>query len=135
MPKTSLLGQFEQMVLLSLLQLGEQAHAISIRKFLADEANHRVTRGALYRTLDRLEAKGYLRSRLRGRVKLYSPRVPADQVIRETVEDFMGRVFDGEALSLMQHLIHEQGIGSREIRALREMLDRLEGEEDESAKQ
>ncbi len=85
--------------------------------------------------LRRLEAKGYLRSRLRGRVKVYSPQVPADQVIRETVEDFMGRVFDGEALSLMQHLIHEQGIGSREIRALREMLDQLEGEEDESAKQ
>ena len=60
MPKTSLLGQFEQMVLLSLLQLGEQAHAISIRKFLTDEANHRVTRGALYRTLDRLEIKGYV---------------------------------------------------------------------------
>lgn len=60
MPKASLLGQFEQMVLLSLLQLGEQAHAISIRKFLADEANHRVSRGALYRTLDRLEAKGYV---------------------------------------------------------------------------
>ena len=85
--------------------------------------------------LRRLEAKGYLRSRLQGRVKVYSPRVPANQVIRETVEDFMGRVFDGEALSLMQHLIHEQGIGSREIRALREMLDQLEGEEDESAKQ
>ena len=85
--------------------------------------------------LRRLEAKGYLRSRLQGRVKLYSPRVPAKQVIRETVEDFMGRVFDGEALSLMQHLIREQGIGSREIRALREMLDQLEGEEDESAKQ
>jgi len=85
--------------------------------------------------LRRLEAKGYLRSRLQGRVKVYSPRVPANQVIRETVQDFMGRVFDGEALSLMQHLIHEQGIGSREIQALREMLDRLEGEEDESAKQ
>lgn len=85
--------------------------------------------------LRRLEAKGYLRSRLQGRVKVYSPRVSANQVIRETVEDFMGRVFDGEALSLMQHLIRDQGISSREIRALREMLDRLEGEEDESAKQ
>jgi len=46
--------------MLSLLQLGEQAHAISIRRFLADEASHRVTRGALYRTLDRLEVKGYV---------------------------------------------------------------------------
>ena len=60
MPKTSLLGQFEQMVMLSLLQLGDEAHVISIRRYLADEAKHRVTRGALYRTLDRLEAKGYV---------------------------------------------------------------------------
>ena len=48
------------MVLLSVLQLGDQAHVISIRKFLADEAKHRVSRGALYRTLDRLEGKGYV---------------------------------------------------------------------------
>jgi PadR family transcriptional regulator PadR len=54
------LGQFEQMVLLSLLQLGDEAHAISIRRHLAERANHRITRGALYRTLDRLDAKGYV---------------------------------------------------------------------------
>ncbi len=60
MATPAFLGQFEQMVLLSLLQLGDEAHAISIRRHLAERANHRVTRGALYRTLDRLEAKGYV---------------------------------------------------------------------------
>jgi PadR family transcriptional regulator PadR len=48
------------MVLLSMLSLGDEAHAISIRRHLAERANHRVTRGALYRTLDRLEAKGHV---------------------------------------------------------------------------
>lgn len=60
MTSRAFLGQFEQMVMLSLLQLGDEAHAISIRRHLADQAGHRVTRGALYRTLDRLESKGYL---------------------------------------------------------------------------
>ena len=55
------LGQFEQMVLLTLLQLGDDAHAIRIRSYLAEQAGHRVTRGALYRTLDRLEANATLR--------------------------------------------------------------------------
>ena len=61
MKNTALLGQFEQMVMLSVLQLGAEAHAISIRRHLGEEASHRVTRGALYRTLDRLEGKGYVR--------------------------------------------------------------------------
>ena len=57
---SAFLGQFEQMVLLTLLQLGDDAHAINIRCYLDEQAGHRVTRGALYRTLDRLEGKGYI---------------------------------------------------------------------------
>ena len=57
---SAFLGQFEQMVLLTLLQLGDDAHAINIRSYLDEQAGHRVTRGALYRTLDRLEAKGHV---------------------------------------------------------------------------
>ena len=61
MKNTGLIGQFEQMVMLSALQLEEEAHAISIRRHLEERAGHRVTRGALYRTLDRLEGKRYVR--------------------------------------------------------------------------
>jgi DNA-binding PadR family transcriptional regulator len=57
---SAFLGQFEQMVMLTLMQLGDDAHAINIRRYLAERAGHRVTRGALYRTLDRLEAKGHI---------------------------------------------------------------------------
>lgn len=57
---SAFLGQFEQMVLLTLLQLGDDAHAINIRCYLDEQAGHRVTRGALYRTLDRLEDKGHI---------------------------------------------------------------------------
>jgi predicted transcriptional regulator len=82
--------------------------------------------------LRRLEAKGYLQSTRKGRVKVYRPRVRPKQVIRETVNDFMNRLFDGEALPLMRHLINERGISPEEVEQLRDMLYRLDGENDES---
>ena len=48
------------MVLLGLLQLGEDAYALPLRRTLSELAGRGVSRGALYRTLDRLEQKGYL---------------------------------------------------------------------------
>ena len=84
--------------------------------------------------LRRLEDKGYLRSRRDGRNKVYSARVRPSTVIGETVDDLMQRLFDGETLALMHHLIHERGISSEETQKLREMLARLEAESDEPPK-
>ena len=80
--------------------------------------------------LRRLEAKGYLRARSAGRSKVYSPRVQPKQVMREVVGDFMERLFDGEALPLLQHIIDDRGLSDGEIRGLRDMLDRLEEKTD-----
>ena len=55
------LGEFEQMVLLSILQLGDQAYALSILAELDQRANRSASRGTLYKTLERLETKGFLR--------------------------------------------------------------------------
>jgi len=51
-------GEFEQMVLLAVLRLGEGAFALSVLRELDQQAGRRVSRGALYKTLDRMEAKG-----------------------------------------------------------------------------
>ncbi|QDT49251.1 Penicillinase repressor [Symmachiella dynata] len=76
--------------------------------------------------LRRLEAKGYLNTQQDGRSKVYSPKVRPRQVIRETVDDFLQRLFDGATLPLVQHLISERDISANEIQELREMLDRWE---------
>jgi len=55
------LGEFEQLVLLAILRLGDSAMAAAIRAELAETARRPVSRGALYATLERLEGKGYLR--------------------------------------------------------------------------
>lgn len=60
MRETPGLGEFEQLVLLAILRLAPAAHAPGIRVAIEQAADRRVTRGALYATLDRLEAKGFL---------------------------------------------------------------------------
>jgi len=52
------IGEFEQLVLLSILRLGKDAHALQIRAELQGGAGRQVSRGALYTTLERLEKKG-----------------------------------------------------------------------------
>ena len=54
------LGEFEQLVLLVVVRLGEEAFAPSIGEALDETVGRGVTRGALYSTLNRLESKGLL---------------------------------------------------------------------------
>jgi DNA-binding PadR family transcriptional regulator len=55
------LGEFEQTVLLAVLRLGDKAYGVTIREEIEKRTGRSVSRGAIYITLDRLEAKGYLR--------------------------------------------------------------------------
>jgi len=50
-------GELEHLILLAILSLGEEASAIRIRETLAEEGDRPLTRGALYRSLDRLGEK------------------------------------------------------------------------------
>ena len=55
------LGEFEHLLLLTVLRLGSTAHGVEIARELEARAGRRVSRGALYTSLDRLENKGVLR--------------------------------------------------------------------------
>lgn len=61
MAQPSNLGEFEHVVLLAILQAGEQAFALSIIRELDRRAGRNVDRGALYKTLDRMELKGLVK--------------------------------------------------------------------------
>jgi len=54
---TDLLGEFEQLVLLAILQHRDDGYAILIRRAIEKVTDRSVSRGALYRTLDRLGNK------------------------------------------------------------------------------
>ena len=55
------IGELEQLVLLAILRLGPTAYGLSIARELERGAERRLSRGALYTTLDRMETKGLLR--------------------------------------------------------------------------
>ena len=57
------LGEFEQIVLLAILRLGDNAYGVTIRAEIAACTQREPAPGALYTTLDRMEAKGFVHSR------------------------------------------------------------------------
>ncbi|HTU35934.1 MAG TPA: PadR family transcriptional regulator [Candidatus Acidoferrum sp.] len=64
MPLQSALGEFEQIVLLAILRLGENAYGVTILREIAVHTQREPTPGALYTTLDRMEHKGLVESRI-----------------------------------------------------------------------
>jgi PadR family transcriptional regulator, regulatory protein PadR len=64
MADTPPLGELEQLILLTILRLGPEAYGLSIARELEAQAGRRLSRGALYTSLDRLETKGLVRWKL-----------------------------------------------------------------------
>jgi DNA-binding PadR family transcriptional regulator len=62
MTSQSILGTFEQLVLSAILQVGEDAYAPSVLRWLEETTGRDVNRGSLYVTIERMEKKGLLRS-------------------------------------------------------------------------
>jgi len=62
MPKEPRAGEFEQLVLLAILHLGENAYGMAIRREIEIRTERRTSLGAVYTTLDRLEKKDYVSS-------------------------------------------------------------------------
>ncbi|MEM0940827.1 MAG: helix-turn-helix transcriptional regulator [Bacteroidota bacterium] len=56
------LGEFEELVLLTIANLADQAYGVAILNDISKRANRKLSIGALHSTLTRLEEKGYISS-------------------------------------------------------------------------
>ena len=63
------LGEFEELVLLTMLALGKDAYGVAIKEDIEKRANRKISIGALHSTITRLEEKGYITSWLGGATK------------------------------------------------------------------
>jgi DNA-binding PadR family transcriptional regulator len=107
MSKGERLGELEQMVLLAILQLereGTGAGVIGARVMRELEArgDRKVSRGAFYVTLDRLEAKGLIASRLGasvpgrgGRPRRYLSVTQSGIIALQDSRDALVRMWEG----------------------------------------
>jgi PadR family transcriptional regulator PadR len=62
MPPADYVGEFEQLVLMTILRLGEHAYGTTVRDEIADRTGRDVSLSAVYTTLERLEQKKLLQS-------------------------------------------------------------------------
>jgi len=101
----SYLGEFEQVVLLAILRLDVEAYGVPIRMEIEKRAGRRVTVGALYATLDRLEGKGLIYSwfadptpQRGGRSKRYFRVLPKGVQALSDSRDMFNRMWQGVRL-------------------------------------
>jgi PadR family transcriptional regulator PadR len=62
MSKGQYLGEFEQLVLLALVRLGNEGYGMTVRREILATTGRDAAIGSVYATLERLEGKGYLAS-------------------------------------------------------------------------
>ena len=83
--------------------------------------NRKVTYVTVATLLRRLEEKGYLKHRARGKAFVYTPAAKKEDVIRRTISDLVERLFGGNPVPLMQHQARHSGITDEDIEKLREL--------------
>lgn len=64
--KGNYLGEFEELVLISVAALAEDAYGVSIMQYIVEETGRNVNISAVHEVLKRLQRKGYLKSRMGG---------------------------------------------------------------------
>lgn len=96
-------GEFEQMILLAVVRLGDGAYGWTVAQELEEVAGRPTSSGALYTTLARLEQKGMLRaeeeaegsSERGGRPRRYLTVTPAGLEAIQRARSAMDRLWDG----------------------------------------
>jgi PadR family transcriptional regulator, regulatory protein PadR len=105
------LGEFEQLILLAILRLRDNAYGVTIRAELADRAGRNVAPGAMYTALERLETKGLITSRMSdptpqrgGRAKRHvTVTIAGVEALRRSVQAYE-RLLDGLDLARGAHV-------------------------------
>jgi BlaI family penicillinase repressor len=74
--------------------------------------------------LRRLEIKGYLRHKIKGRAYVFFPAIKREDVVKRTVVDFLDRLFGGDPRPLMQFLAEDGKIDAEDIERLKKLIEK-----------
>jgi predicted transcriptional regulator len=80
-------------------------------------------------TLRILETKGYVKHRAVGRAFVYSSKVGQEEARSNVIDYVVSRFFDNSPRALMLKLLDADSLDEREVKRIRELLDRAAGEE------
>ncbi len=84
----------------------------------------KITYATVQTMLRRLEKKGYIKHRVRGKAHVFFAVVKSEEVIKRSVGDFLDRLFGGDAIPLMQYLAEHGKIDADDIARLKKLIDK-----------
>jgi BlaI family transcriptional regulator, penicillinase repressor len=119
MQKTTYLGDLQLAIMRVLWDLGE-ATVTDVHQALLDERGLAPT--TIATMLKKMEEKGVVCHRAEGRKFIYQPTVSEDQVTRGMVSDLTERLFGGNPVALVSHLIARHEIRTDELSVLERMI-------------
>lgn len=74
-------------------------------------------------TMQKLEAKGWLTHRAEGRTYVYAPAKTRRSAGGSSVRSFVQRVFNGDRVALIQHLMDDKALSAKELAELQKLID------------
>jgi len=115
------LGRLQRSVIEVVWELGE-ASVHDVRDRLGRKKKLAYT--TVLTAMQKLEKAGWLRHRTQGKSYVYLPTRSREEAGANSVHKFMERMFDGDALLMFQHLMRQNKLTDKELRELREMIDK-----------
>ncbi|MEZ6134818.1 MAG: BlaI/MecI/CopY family transcriptional regulator [Pirellulaceae bacterium] len=82
----------------------------------------------------RLESKGYLSAQRVGRNKVYRSAVRKHQVVGDAIDEFVDRLFDGQLLPMVRHLVDSRDVTPEEVQDLMKLVKQLQREQKDVGK-
>ena len=79
----------------------------------------------------RLVAKGYVSAQRIGRKKIYRSAVRKHEILGEAVDDFLERMFDGQLMPMVRHLVDSRKVTPEEIEDLMKIVKQLRREQND----
>jgi len=114
------LGELQRAVIEVVWELGE-ASVHQVRKQLALKKKLAYT--TVLTAMQKLEKAAWLRHRNEGKTYIYLPTRTREEAGASSVQKFMERMFDGDALLMFQHLMQQSKLSDEELGELRKMID------------
>ena len=114
------LGELQRMVLETVWDLGE-ASVHQVRERL--NGRRKLAYTTVLTVMQKLEKAGWLEHRSEGKSYVYTPALSREEAGAGSVRGFLKRAFEGDAMTLFQHLIRESDLSDEELNELRAMIE------------
>ena len=119
MPKPTRIGDLQLAIMRVLWDLGE-ATVTEVHQALLDERGLAPT--TIATMLKKMEDKGVVEHRAEGRKFLYRPTMTQEHVTRSMVAELTERLFGGDPMALVTHLISRHRMAPKELSELERMI-------------